>query len=149
MRYLISIFTILSLWSCSMDTREKCQIDFDFKRNFDNCVEIAHLRTGNDSRNDLLDISTISRAINCLEILTGSKSKIKWECEGFGLYDDNGDFTYDQATWAQWYEQNKCTITMEKAEAIFIKTREPFPDYDDPKVLKSIASKLDESDRGS
>jgi hypothetical protein len=139
MQYTIFIVPLI-LISCNEARRTDCNIDEEFKINFENCVKIAEIRASSDSLNIKIDLAQSSKAFACLEALTGVAGNIMQEDVGFGYYSNLNDFERDKKKWLEWFELHKCTINMDSAENKFKERREPLPDYDDPKVMDRILS---------
>jgi len=141
----IILFTLISVAACRSD-KKKCKIDLHFKLNFENCIKIAELRADVDT---ITDLATMSRAFDCLHVLTGHENSASWDDVGFGMYDSKEVFERDKKIWMDWYEKNKCYMTMESAQQIFVKNRRVIPNYNDPRELEKVISGVPENERDS
>lgn len=115
------IFVILLAFagciSSIKETDEQCEIDFEFRSNFQNCIEIMALRQQGYS----IDFEHTARAYRCLEVLTGYKSYMNTDSDTPLFYPHSEDnlFLKDLKAWSQWYEQNKCIMSINKSDSIF------------------------------
>ncbi len=146
---MVHFLCLLSLLMLGCSTQNDCKIDLEFKANFDNCIKIAQSSLSEDDPNLHLSMSDMVRAIESLETLTEHKSTIIWSCDAFGVYASEEHFEVDRRRWQNWYQDNKCTITMGLAQQMFNTVRTPLPNYNDPQVLQNIKDKFEESVRDS
>lgn len=97
-----------------------CIIDKDFKREFDNCiyqVELLNIE-GNSS-----DINLRAFTYECLYAITGLEGHVDKGNEPHYFYPYSDSIEYvesDIQEWKKWYEINKCTITLRKADSIIV-----------------------------
>jgi hypothetical protein len=138
--------TLISVVACRSDKKSSCEIDLEFKTKFENCIKIAKLRAEVDT---ITDLATMSRAFGCLQVLTGHENSASWDEVGFGMYDNQAVFERDKKIWMDWYEKNKCYMTMDSAQKIFVKNRRALPNYKDPKELEKVISGVPENERDS
>lgn len=143
---LIAIIFAIGLFGCSSTKKSPCEIDLEFGKRFDDCILIAKRRVDVDS---ITDLATMSRAFDCLKVLTGHENSASWDEVGFGMYDNQEVFERDKKIWMDWYEKNKCYMTMDSAQKVFKENRIPFPNYDDPKEMELVILRLPENERDS
>lgn len=132
------IVLLFFLFGCK-NTNQDCIVDVEFKKNFDNCMQIAELMASSDSLNRQIDLVQSSKAFSCLEALTGVSGNLIQDDVGFGYYSSKEDFEKNKNQWQSWFEKNKCSMSMDSAESLFEKYREPLPAYNDPKVMERIS----------
>lgn len=147
MKYILATVIVSLLIGCNSKKVDECIIDETFKTNFNNCVEIARLRSifGPESE---LDPIAVYRAFKCLEVLTGEKGQVVYE-EAYYRYETEDLYNKDREIWEKWYSDNKCSMTMDKAELMFAAKRDSFPNYNDPKIMESIKDLFPENQRES
>jgi thermostable 8-oxoguanine DNA glycosylase len=106
------IFFILILVSCNK--RYNCEIDTEFKKRFD---ENINFLVSTETEGDLIYQTTDKiKVIYFLESVTGIKSQIYWG-DVFG-YRDSKSLEEDLKKWKNWYKNNKCEMTIVKADSL-------------------------------
>lgn len=125
--------------ACQTEKKAECKIDPLFKGNFENSIRIVNAQVKSNSLMIVSDNATVFKAYKVLEALTKVESHEQWEHDAEGTYLDAKQFSEDSLAWQNWYEKNKCHITMDSAEVVFSKARKPLPDYDNPKVMAEVA----------
>jgi len=113
------IFLVLS--SCNQKEQledSSCRIDYEFRSNFQNCIEIMALR----ELDHKIRFTYTGTAYYCLQTLTGHKSPIDTDSDTPFYYpysEEKNYFVEDFKAWSNWYESNKCDFNMEVADSIF------------------------------
>lgn len=116
----------LNCLSCS-----KCKEDKAFKAEFQNCLEIAYLVSGNGY---YCDDGTRMNAFGCLMAITGYAGRVDLFANTPATYthysndwdkDLEGE---DLKIWKQWYEDNKCSFTLVRADSLIARYREVIGD---------------------
>jgi hypothetical protein len=100
-------------------------VDQDFKVQFDNCIQIVTMRQI-ESKNPkyVIDFWSTINAFQCLHAVTGVSSNIIADSNTPYFYPtteskDHTEFFYeDLVQWHDWYEQNKFSMTMAKADSL-------------------------------
>lgn len=117
---LSALIALCVLVACSH--REKgltnCVEDFQFKANFQNCIQIISLRDAGYS----VDLEYASDAYLCLKVLTNHNSYIDNSSDTPLFYPYSEDTVYlveDIKIWSYWYERNKCKFDMSVADSTF------------------------------
>jgi hypothetical protein len=105
----------LVLISCSQKPTDdnKCEIDFEFKSNFQNCINIIAAR-----QSGVYTGEPTYDAYYCLSSLTNYKSLMDMDSDtplSYPYSDTINYFCQDLEAWMKWYDQNKCDMTMQKA----------------------------------
>lgn len=101
------------------------KVDQDFKVQFDNCIQIVTMRQI-ESKNAayVIDFWNTIHAFQCLHAVTGVSSNIIADSNTPYFYPtteakDHTEFFYeDLVQWHDWYEQNKFSMTMTKADSL-------------------------------
>lgn len=119
-----SIVIGLVLTSCQGNSTE-CDINQDFRENFLNCIHVAESTLEGSEYSGLTTVDDVVSANLCLEALTMKKSKMMFREEGFAIYETWEDFKSDKKFWMLWYEKNKCSFSMKKADSIFLTFQGP------------------------
>lgn len=120
--------TVLCLNSLSCS---KCKEDKAFKAEFQNCLEIAYLVSGNGY---YCDDGTRMNAFGCLIAITGYEGRVDLFANTpatYTYYSNDCDVDLegeDLNIWKQWYEANKCSFTLEKADSLIVRYREVIGD---------------------
>ncbi|MCU0391488.1 MAG: hypothetical protein MUE81_10250 [Thermoflexibacter sp.] len=111
---------------------QNCDIDNEFFVNFHNCLLIISL---NEIRQMefLIRLPKNTNAYQCISLLTGIKGIADLDEKKAYFYDfknsGRDDVVKDLKYWCEWYNNNKCSMNMEKATAILRKHKLQFPDY--------------------
>lgn len=119
MKKVLLIF--LALLSCNQKEQladSNCTIDYEFRSNFQNCIEIMALR----ELDHKVRFTYTGNAYYCLQALTGHKSTIDTDSDTPLYYpysEDRNYFVEDFKAWSNWYESNKCDLNMKVADSIF------------------------------
>lgn len=113
------MFTLLLLLGCTRNaTVTDCKLDFEFKSNFQNCVNLFAIR----QLGVYVDLEDSWNAYYCLEALTKHHSLLDVNSDMPLFYPSAPDsvnyFCQDLEAWMDWYEKNKCSINMQTANSI-------------------------------
>lgn len=117
-RLKLSLF-MLTVFCCSCDT--DCNIDKEFKAEFDNCILLVERIHQKGYSSELV---TRAYTFECLFAVTGYEGYVDKSNEPhcFYPYSDTIDYIkIDIQRWRKWYELNKCTMTMVKADSLIAK----------------------------
>lgn len=111
-RAFILALLILSCLSCIQERKKNttdCEIDYEFRANFLNCISIICLHESKY----LIDEKNKLKAYQALSVLTGIELT---DQEFYHQLLKNDDImnTYLDA-WRNWYQSNKCTYTQKDA----------------------------------
>ena len=131
MNYLLFI-TICAICLAGCESRtplsnesSSCNIDASFALEYTNCLLIlAQARHG-----FFIDFENRMRAVECLEAITGQKSRIiKFSDSPYLLYKEEGEhsdaFAQDILQWTIWYNNNRCNYLMKDAKLAFARSSE-------------------------
>ena len=102
---------IICLLGCS---DKNCDVDTLFKQRFDNCISL--IKKSEDE--EWVNAGEIRNAFIFLTVISGHRTKVN-DPEN-PSYENKTDFKQDLLLWNQWYESNKCSITLKKADSLFI-----------------------------
>lgn len=67
-------------------------------------------------------------AFGCLIAITGYEGRVDLFGEPIAIYTYREDLDKDLKIWKQWYEANKCSFTLEKADSLIARYREVIGD---------------------
>lgn len=106
------IFVLLTLWfhSCS-----ECREDANFKDKFQECLDVADLING---KGYYTDFKTRCNTFECLIAITGFEGHVDFGSSFHGSYPCRELLDQDLDTWTKWYEDNKCSFTLERADSL-------------------------------
>lgn len=115
-----TVYILFTLMLADFSCNDTCLIDLDFKREFDNCINQVELlnKAGNSS-----DIELRAFTYECLYAITGIESHVDKGNEPHYFYpysDSINYFEHDIYEWKMWYELNKCTMTISKADSMIV-----------------------------
>jgi hypothetical protein len=127
MRFIL-IFVCLFVVSCTTQQQNNnpvSEVDAAFKMNYDNCIQIITLRQV-DCKNVecVTDYWNTVFAFQCLHAITGAESNIIVNSDAPYFYPtteskDYTEFFYeDLIRWNDWYEKNKYSMTLKKADSL-------------------------------
>jgi hypothetical protein len=112
----------LIIWNMNLllsSCQENCNVDPEFKREFFNCISlIEKIHTEGYSSS----VKVRGFTYECLYAVTGYEGHADKGNEPpyFALYSDSIDYIkVDIEKWSQWYESNKCSMTLQKADSLF------------------------------
>lgn len=111
---LLIISNFLLLTNC----QNKCNTDKRFSHEFNNCILLVH-KLNSENASSTLKVRVFT--YECLFALTGYEGRVDKSNEPHCFYphSDSVDFIKeDIEIWLKWYELNKCTMTIEKADSI-------------------------------
>ena len=138
---MIFLLLFLSLNSCVENRQNSnCEIDFEFKSNFQNCIEIMALRNSGYS----IDFNHTVSANMCLKILTQHRSPIDTSSDDPLYYpyaEDRNFFAEYLTAWSLWFENNKCRMNMKAADSIFRLSESKYDSVRWPPSLFTILAK--------
>ncbi|WP_295913863.1 hypothetical protein [uncultured Alistipes sp.] len=117
---LFLIVLCLAFFSCS-----ECKEDSVFKTNFQNCLDIVDLV---HYKGYYSDLGTRLHAFECLIAITGYEGSVDLFGEPVAIYTYREDLDKDLNIWKQWYEANKCSFTLAKADSLIARYREVIGD---------------------
>jgi len=115
-----TIFILFTFMLIDFSCNNTCLVDKDFKREFDNCLNQVELINKEGSNSD---INQRAYTFECLYAITGLEGHVDKgnEPHYFYPYSDSIDYVkYDIQEWKKWYEINKCTITLRKADSMIV-----------------------------
>jgi len=118
LKTLLIFLTLISCNQKKVKSELTFKIDYEFKSNFQNCIEIMALRELGHS----IRFEYTGRAYQCLKILTCHKGLIDTNSDTplFYPYSETQNyFVEDFIAWSKWYENNKYVINMEIADSLF------------------------------
>ncbi|WP_295960166.1 hypothetical protein [uncultured Alistipes sp.] len=107
---LFLIVLCLNSLSCS-----KCKEDKAFKAEFQNCLEIADLINGKGYYTDFI---TRCNTFECLIAVSGYRGHVDFDTSFHGSYRSREELDRDLKVWEKWYEDNKYSFTLEKADSL-------------------------------
>jgi hypothetical protein len=120
--YSIVIITYLFFFSCKI-----CNEDQALKKEFFNCIRVVEKiqKEGYFLDTDYAESANCRAfSIECLAAITGYQGYVDKgnEPHYFYPYSDTIDYVdVDIKKWQEWYEDNKCTITMQTADSLIKK----------------------------
>lgn len=112
--FLIVLF--LSGLSCS-----ECKEDPALKANFQTCFDIIDLIF---NKGYYSDFGTRMHAFECLIAVTGYEGHVDLFANTPATYPQPEYLDEDLEVWKQWYEDNKCSFTLEKANSLIERYKE-------------------------
>ena len=107
--YLVLVFFL----SCNYENSRNCDIDFRFESEFRGKIELLKK---SEIEKESVKISEKLDALFFLSAVTNTKSSIR--DIHVPLYPDIKSFKKDVYLWEQWYKENKCSFTYEKADSL-------------------------------
>lgn len=116
------IVLCLNSLSCS-----ECKEDKALKAEFLNCLEIVDLVFSDYYYSDT---GTRMHAFECLIAVTGYEGRVDLFANTPATYRKDGEMDEDLKVWKQWYEDNKCSFTLEKADSLIERYKEVIGDPD-------------------
>ncbi len=69
-------------------------------------------------------------AFECLIAVTGYEGRVDLFANTPATYRKDGEMDEDLKVWKQWYEDNKCSFTLEKADSLIERYKEVIGDPD-------------------
>jgi hypothetical protein len=106
---------LLALLAVSCYNKDSCEVDTAFKKQFN---ENVNFLISTESKGDFIyQTSEKIKAIYFLESTTGIKSQLYWG-HVFG-YQSSELLEEDIEKWKNWYDTNKCKMTIVKADSLF------------------------------
>lgn len=118
MNYNKSLFFVAIVIFCSCN--KNCIVDYEFKTEFDNCISLVKQI---NSEGFSSDIDLRSTVYECLFAVTGYEGQVDKgnEPHCYYLYNDSIDYiSIDIKKWQTWYDLNKCTMTINKADSLIL-----------------------------
>ena len=126
----VKLFFVVVLCSSCLSC-SKCKEDKAFKAEFQNCLEIVYLVSGNGY---CCDDRTRMHAFECLIAVTGYEGRVDLFANTpatYSSYPNNCDKDLegeDLKIWQQWYEDNKCSFTLAKADSLIARYKDVIGD---------------------
>ncbi|MDR1182224.1 MAG: hypothetical protein LBL13_09650 [Bacteroidales bacterium] len=112
--YPILLIVCLLFTSC-----KRCKEDEIFKHEFFNCIRVVE-KTQKETYMSSLECRAFS--IECLYAMTGYEGHVDKWTQPYYFYPYSDTIEYidvDIAKWQEWYENNKCTFTIQMADSLF------------------------------
>jgi len=111
MKYFLTPALLALIVSCNTNV---CREDFAFKEKFYNTVNVIELFQGGSPVRAMYRY----QAVECLEAITKHKSMVGKDGDTPYFYDYNEDLIKDIKLWNNWYQDNKCQMTLVKADSL-------------------------------
>lgn len=107
------LMLIFSLIFSSCKNQVECKIDAAFKKNFKDKLQV--IKTSMEQEE--VYIEPLTEAILYLNAITSIESQIN--DPHHPIYENKKIMKEDIKKWEKWYEQNKCEMTINKADSLY------------------------------
>lgn len=133
-KYILFLVLLMACQPEPSTVKDNCPIDYKFLAHFQNCIQVINIAQLGHS----YDFIELSNAYESLRVITKVKTRASSGDTPYVYANPRADLLQDIIDWNNWYNNNKCSITLEKAEKIIAENRKPLPDYTNPLRIESI-----------
>lgn len=109
----MKLFSLFILITCFFRCSDKnCDVDISFKKRFDDCISLIK----ESEEGKVVYTSKKLDALIFLSVVTGHQTKIN--DPEYPMYRSRNDFKTDLRAWKHWFEENKCVVSLKKADSL-------------------------------
>lgn len=112
MKLISYVFLILVIQLLNIGCTSDCSVDPVFKKKFNECLSLMEKAHTGEYR--YVDI-TQQAAIFLANVTEKTPKDFQYD---YGLYDSDEGYEEDLKHWNNWFENNKCSMTIEKADSL-------------------------------